>query len=147
MHADGECASFAAMTDSDPLPLSSSPYLVGAGGPDSRLVAEVCEDCGERVFPPAGVCPACAGERMKPLMLAGRGRVYSFSVLRQPPPGFEAPSVVAYVDMPEGVRIFSRIEGAAPEAVSCGMEVAMRPVEGRIDRYGRKVARFVFVPV
>jgi uncharacterized OB-fold protein len=50
---------------------------------------------------------------------SGQGTVYSTTVVRQKPP---APSYnVALIDLAEGPRLMSRVEGIAPEAVKIGM--------------------------
>jgi uncharacterized OB-fold protein len=134
------------MSDAEPLALSSGPYLDShaQGGP--RLIASECRACGHRLFPTAAVCPNCMSEDMVRLPLSREGKVYSFTVLRQSPPGFENPSVIAYVDMPEGVRIFTHLD-MAPEQARCEMPVTLKLVEAKTDRYGRKVLQFKFAPM
>ena len=135
------------MLDFEPLALSNGPYLdlKCDGGP--RLLGSECRDCGHRLFPTAAVCPNCMGENLAVLPLSREGKIYSFTVLRQPPPGFDSPSIIAYVDMPEGVRIFCQIDDATPDAVSCEMPVRLKPVEGKQDRYGRVIPQFKFAPL
>ena len=134
------------MSDHEPLALSNGPYLDAHADGGPRLVASECGDCGHRLFPTAAVCPNCMSENLKPLPLSREGKVYSFTVLRQSPPGFENPSVIAYVDMPEGVRIFTHLD-VEPGGARCDMPVVLRPVEPKTDRYGRKVLQFKFAPL
>jgi hypothetical protein len=62
---------------------------------------------------------------------SGRGTVYSTTVVRQKPP---TPSYnVALIDLAEGPRMMSRVEGIAPEDVRIGM-----PVKARIVREGEQ---------
>jgi len=63
------------------------------------LVGEVCESCGEKLFPPRDVCPVCRQPASKPFTFSGRGRVYSYSIVRQAPEGFEE-----YPETPGGGR-------------------------------------------
>ena len=134
------------MSEAEPLALSSGPYMDmdATGGP--RLIASECRACHHRLFPTAAVCPNCMSEDMAPLPLSREGKVYSFTVLRQSPPGFDNPSVIAYIDMPEGVRIFTHLD-MAPEEAACEKPVVLKQVEPKMDRYGRKVLRFKFAPI
>ena len=133
------------MSEDEPLALSSGSYLELDADGGARLIASECRACGHRLFPTAAVCPNCMSEDMARLPLSREGKVYSFTVLRQSPPGFENPSVIAYVDMPEGVRIFTHLD-IAPEKAACEMPVVLKPVEPKTDRYGRKVLQFKFAP-
>ncbi|RVT43553.1 Zn-ribbon domain-containing OB-fold protein [Sphingobium algorifonticola] len=54
---------------------------------------------------------------------AGTGTVYSVTVVRQRPP--EADYNVVLVDLDEGPRVMSRVDGVAPDAVTIGMRVRM----------------------
>ena len=134
------------MSEDGPLALSSGNYLDpdAPGGP--RLIASECRACGHRLFPTAAVCPNCMSEDMARLPLSREGKVYSFTVLRQSPPGFDNPSVIAYIDMPEGVRIFTHLE-IAPEKAVCEMPVVLKQIVPKTDRYGRKVLQFKFAPI
>lgn len=124
--------------------LSQRPYLERDAAGGVTLIASVCEDCDQRVFPPAAVCPHCMGERMRDLPLAGQGRLYSFTVIRQAVPDFAVPFAVGFVDMPEGVRVFSHITVSDPGLLSCDMTmkvVASAPIR---DHFERDVRLFAF---
>jgi uncharacterized OB-fold protein len=136
------------MTNAEQLPLSSQPYLEDSatdGRP--RLLAGECEDCSQRVFPPPAVCPFCMGERLRSVPISRRGTLYSYSCLAQGAPEFDSPYVIAYVDMPEGVRVFTQIAAADPKSLVCGMTVELMPARPKTDRYGRAVGQFQFAPV
>ncbi len=58
---------------------------------------------------------------------SGEGTVYSTTVIRQKPP---TPNYnLALVDLAEGPRMMSRVDGIAPEDVRIGMRVRARVVE------------------
>jgi uncharacterized OB-fold protein len=128
------------------LALSHQPYLSELSDGGSLLAGE-CDDCQQRVFPPPAVCPFCMGERMRPIPISRRGRLYSYSFVAQGAPEFESPYVVAYVDMPEGVRVFTQLTDVDPNALVCDMPVELRLTEPKVDRYGRAVGQFKFAPV
>ena len=58
---------------------------------------------------------------------AGLGTVYATTVLRRRD---EAPANLALVDLDEGFRMMSRVEGLAPEAVAIGLRVRVRFDDG-----------------
>jgi len=54
----------------------------------------------------------------------GQGTVHSYVVLHHPPmPGYEMPIPIVLVDLEEGTRIVSNIEGIRPDEVEIGMKV------------------------
>ncbi len=134
------------MLDYEPLALSAGPYLdlQCDGGP--RLMGSECLECGHRLFPVAAVCPNCMSDQLKPLPLSREGKVYSFTVLRQAPPGFDSPSIISYVDLREGVRVFTHLD-MLPHQAKCDMVVHLKVVDPKIDKFGRKVLQFKFAPI
>ncbi|UCD72725.1 MAG: Zn-ribbon domain-containing OB-fold protein [Candidatus Bathyarchaeota archaeon] len=90
------------------------------------LLGMKCDTCGNIRFPLGNVCPNCrrAG-KIKPIQLSGKGKVYSYTVIRSAPEGFEVftPYVIAVVELEEGVRITSQVVDCKPEDVQIGMPV------------------------
>jgi uncharacterized OB-fold protein len=85
-----------------------------------------CETCGGIFFPVRKICPNCRREgKLSKIAFSGRGKVYTYSVIRVPPEGFEAftPYVVALVQLDEGPKVMSQIVDCAPEDVYIGMPV------------------------
>ena len=126
-------------------PISQGPYLTDEAEP--RLLASECIDCSLRVFPPASVCPECNGEEMAPLPLGNNGSLYSYTVIHQGPKWIKPPYMVGYIDMPEGVRIFTHLTDMEPHNVSCDMPVSLRITDPIINGDGREVLKFKFGPV
>ncbi len=89
-----------------------------------------CTGCGKAVFYPRAVCPHCGSEALESRPASGDGVVYATSVVRQRP---EKGGVynVALIDLAEGPRMMSRVEGVAPEEVTIGMAV-----RAEVDRSG-----------
>jgi uncharacterized OB-fold protein len=98
-----------------------------------RLLGSRCAACATTAFPPRDFCPACrAVEGLERAELAAEGRVHSFTVVRQAPPGVEVPYVLAWVDLPaDRVRLMSTVVGVAPEDVELGL-----PVELELTAFG-----------
>jgi len=54
------------------------------------LVGEVCNHCGEKIFPARDVCPQCNAPAKTPFTFSGKGEVYSYSTVHNPPEGVRA---------------------------------------------------------
>jgi len=92
---------------------------------DHRLTYQVCLACGQVVFHPRRHCPGCLDANLEWRESAGRGRVYTFTVIRQHGhPFFRArtPYVVGLIDLTEGFRMLAEI-AASPDAVRVGQSV------------------------
>ena len=91
------------------------------------LVGERCEHCHNAIFPPRDVCPHCAEPAQKEFTLSGRGTVYSYTTVYDPPAGFEAyaPYPVALVRLDDGPMVTAQLTDVAPSEVSIGMPVEM----------------------
>jgi hypothetical protein len=77
---------------------------------DHRLVMLRCGACGHWVHPPSAFCPECRTGELSPAELSGRGRVYSWSVMRSPGnPGFDdrIPYAVLVVELDEQPGLFT----------------------------------------
>jgi uncharacterized OB-fold protein len=91
------------------------------------LRAEVCNDCGNTIFPPRDVCPYCAEQKQSWTNLSGRGEVYSYTTMYSAPSAFEeyTPYTVALVKLSEGPLITGQLTDVDVEDVSVGMPVEM----------------------
>lgn len=93
-----------------------------------QLVGEACPRCGYKMFPPRDVCPECADNSSQPeFKFSGRGEVFSFSTVYNPPEGYEesAPYTVALVKLEEGPLITAQLTDVKNDDVSIGMPVEM----------------------
>lgn len=87
-----------------------------------RFRIQHCEDCRRHVFYPRVICPHCASDRLRWVEPAGTGTVYSTTVVRRSDEKGGSYNV-ALIDLDEGVRLMSRVEGLSPEAVRIGLRV------------------------
>lgn len=92
-----------------------------------RLEGERCDHCGEIIFPPRDICPACKKPAKTPHALSGRGEVYTYSTVRAAPQGFEVyvPYTVAIIKLEEGPMITAQLTDVAAADVKIGMPVEM----------------------
>ncbi|HYM95698.1 MAG TPA: Zn-ribbon domain-containing OB-fold protein [Candidatus Sulfotelmatobacter sp.] len=105
--------------------MSAQPFREGLFSMESQqLFGSRCAACGNTTFPAQRFCPACGSTAEQATVpLSKQGVVYSFTIVRQAPGGFTVPYVLAYVDLPEQVRVMSQLTGCRPDEVSVGMEV------------------------
>ncbi len=89
-----------------------------------EFVAQKCSSCGEFRFPPRPMCPSCHALDPEIAPLSGRGTVYTWIRPMHPKAvGFAEPPVVAVIELEEGFRIVSSLEGIAFADVTAGMPV------------------------
>ncbi len=101
----------------------SRPYWEGLA--QGELGIQRCDSCGQAVFYPRAICPHCFSNTLSWIVASGRGTIYSYTVAHQAfgPFAADVPFVVAIVELEEGVRMMSRIVGAAREEVAIGKAV------------------------
>ena len=93
-----------------------------------ELLLQKCCNCGQSQFYPRPICINCMSGNLEWVSSSGRGTVYSFTVVHQNVmPGFaqEVPYVFAIIELAEGVRLSTNIEGCAPADVHIGMPVVV----------------------
>jgi uncharacterized protein len=103
-----------------------------------RFMIQKSRSTGGHVFYPRVAEPGTGATDLEWVAASGRGVVYSTTVIRQKPP---TPNYnLALIELAEGPRMMSRVEGIAPEDVRIGM-----PVKARIVHENEK-ALVVFEP-
>lgn len=91
---------------------------------EGRLVAQECSACGGLWHPPRPMCPACHSLDRGVATLSGKGRILSWAQSVHPRPfGFAEPPITVLVELEEGVRMVSTLEGASLDAVHSDMPV------------------------
>jgi hypothetical protein len=111
---------------------ASAPYWDGAR--QGRLLIAECGACGTVHHYPRPFCPHCWSDDVHPLRASGTGTLYTYSTVYAndlPPFRERLPYVAAIVELAEGPRVMTTIEGAQPEALRVGMAVtaSFRPVD------------------
>ena len=114
------------------------------------LVGEVCPHCQSKIFPPRDVCPYCGGEAKQQFAFSGKGEVYSYTILRDAPAGYEetTPYTVALVKLEEGPVITAQLTDLGDQPVQIGMPVEMvtRRLRSDGDERGILVYGYKFRP-
>jgi uncharacterized protein len=117
-----------------------------------RLVGSKCAVCGEVALGTVSSCPSCAGDRMNAIRLAETGMLWTFTVIRNRPPGdFRGadpfvPFGEGLVELPDGIRVLSPIGGDVGKlTIGMGLKFEAYPLYQNGD--GADVVAFRFVPV
>jgi len=121
-----------------------------APGEKPYLIGSKCTKCGYISFPKLPVCPRCVEkDTMQETHIGEKGKIDMFSIVRSALPGFEAPSIQAYINLAEGPRIWSLITGIEPseEALKLDMDVELVIGKVRMDSEGNEIISFQYRPV
>ena len=127
------------MSYDKPLPVpdpESRPFWEAAK--DGRLLIQRCASTGAYQFPPTTFCPGAGLERPEWVEASGKGRVFSWIVVRHPVPkdvyADEVPYAVALVTLEEGCRMVANLVNIDVDAIEADMpvRVAFKPVTNEI---------------
>lgn len=90
-----------------------------------RFMLQRSRASGQCYFYPRVAAPVTGERDLEWVLASGRGTVYATTIMRPKPP--QQLFNVVLVDLEEGVRVMSRVESIAPEAVKIiGMQVQAR---------------------
>jgi uncharacterized OB-fold protein len=130
---------------SDPLPLR--PGLIADGDPP-RLLGGRCRACGHPHFPRQEACPYCASEDTVAADLSTGGRLWAWTAVTHAPPGYaaEVPYGFGVVELPEGLRVVTRLTEADPERLRRGQKMRMVVVTLAAGDE-RRALSYAFAPV
>lgn len=89
---------------------------------EGRFMLQCCGACSKYVFYPRVLCPHCGHDTLAWSQSTGTGTVHSVTVVaRRAEQG--GPYNVVLVDLDEGVRLMSRVDGVPHDEVKIGMRV------------------------
>jgi uncharacterized OB-fold protein len=81
---------------------------------ERKFLLRHCNLCGHDHYYPRPFCPACWSDDMSWKDASGRGRLYTYSIVHVndlPPFNERVPYVAAIVELDEGPRVMTNIEG------------------------------------
>lgn len=114
---------------------------------EGKLVVQKCADCEETQFYPRNFCTACNSRSVEWIESSGRGTLFTFAIVHQPPhPGFadDIPYITAIVELEEGVKMPSQVIGIAPEPDQ--LRIGM-PLEVVFEEATAEISLLKFRPV
>jgi len=106
--------------------LETQPYWDAAR--DHKLLIKRCAACGKAHFYPRPFCPHCWSAEVGWEEASGRATLYTYSIVRRndlPPFGERVPYVAAVVDLEEGPRMQTNVEGCAHDDLHIGMPLVV----------------------
>ncbi|HLN42892.1 MAG TPA: OB-fold domain-containing protein, partial [Acidimicrobiales bacterium] len=109
--------------------------------------ASRCDACGRHQFPRSDTCPYCAADGALPVELSGTGRLWTWTAVTTAPPGYrgEVPYGFGVVELPEGLRVVSRLTETDPARLSAGQPMRLVVVPVQVDEDGQ-VLSYAFAP-
>jgi uncharacterized OB-fold protein len=95
---------------------------------EGRFIVPKCTACGRIHWYPRAICPFCFSDKTEWQPASGKGRIYSFSVMRRTP----EPYTIAYVTLEEGTTMLTNIVDCDFDALKVGQNVKLvfKPSEG-----------------
>jgi uncharacterized OB-fold protein len=97
---------------------------------NGKLGYQRCTNCSAAVFYPRTLCPVCGSVALEWRESAGWGTVYTTTAVHS---RNRDPRNVVLVDLDEGFRMMSRVEGVAAEEVGIGTRVRFEVRRGEED--------------
>lgn len=98
---------------------------------EGHFLIQCCDDCRRHVYFPRELCPHCGGGSLQAVEPCGQGRVHAVTTVRRKPQD-GGDLNVSLIELAEGVRLMSRVEGVAPDQVAIGMAVKARVTNGLV---------------
>jgi len=92
-----------------------------------ELLIQKCSDCGEiNIYSPRMLCPSCLSDKLNWIKSSGKGKLYSFTVVKAYPPKIftdALPYVIGVIQLAEGTRIRSNVIDCNHDKIRCDMDV------------------------
>jgi len=109
------------------------------------LIGAKCQQCGQIIFPRRETCLNCLGQDLEPVHLSRKGKLYSYTIVHMPSEHFKPPYAIGWIELPEGIRIFSQIRDWQEHHLKTGMDMELH-FEKLWDEEDKEVIGYVFRP-
>jgi uncharacterized OB-fold protein len=136
-------------------PIAEGLFTWPAAPGADRLLGSRCGACGTVVFPAQDGCPRCGEPGMASAELAERGTLWTWTTQdflpKSPYAGPETEEdfdgyLVGYVELPDGVRVVTRLVDVDRADVAIGMDLELRLLPFTTDPDGTEVVAYAFGP-
>jgi len=88
---------------------------------EGRFTVPTCGACGKAHWYPRAICPFCASDEVEWRESAGKGTIYTFSVMRR----VKDPYAIAHVTLAEGPTMLTNIVDCDFDTLRIGQPVAV----------------------
>ena len=108
----------------DPTP-TSQPFWDALD--EQRVEIQRCDDCEGWVYYPRSRCSHCLSANLTWTEVSGEGTLYTYTVARQPTTSaFDGVDnlLLAVIELDEGPKVTTTLEGVGPDDVEVGMRLA-----------------------
>jgi len=126
--------------------------LPASPGDTGHLIGSKCRKCGELFFIRREICENCQSQDLEEIALSKKGKLYAFSVMFYPaPPPYKPPEPfvpygLGWIELPEGIILFSLITENDPKKLVAGMEMELLFDKQEEDKDGNDVMVYKFQP-
>jgi len=113
-----------------------------------RLVGGRCPGCALVHFPMGPTCPYCAAEGSQQVELSPTGILWAWTSVNAAPPGYRGTTPFGFgvVELPEGLRVVTRLTEPDPGRLSAGQAMRLVIVPLHTDDEGNEVVTYAFGP-
>ncbi|MFC1845850.1 Zn-ribbon domain-containing OB-fold protein [Chloroflexota bacterium] len=118
-----------------------------------RLKGSKCRVCGEVFLGKYGSCGNCANADMEDVVLGDKGKLWTYTVIRNRPPGDYkgsdpfVPFGEGLIELPEGIRLLTPLTDCDIENLKIGTEWQLVVDVLYVDEEGNEVMSFKFKPI
>jgi uncharacterized OB-fold protein len=111
----------------DPTRLKITQNAAAEGSLKGSFIGFRCNECGASVCGPSIFCQSCTSTDLEPVDLGAKGILYSFTIVRIPPPGWPGPVpyVLGQVELPQGPQVLAEVIDCNHDDLKIGMPVEM----------------------
>ncbi|MGH9028129.1 MAG: Zn-ribbon domain-containing OB-fold protein [Acidimicrobiales bacterium] len=106
-------------------------------GDSPALLGGRCGACARPHFPRSDTCPYCSAQEIEELELSRSGELWAWTSVSAPPPGYrgEIPYGFGVVELPEGLRVVTRLTESDPSRLELGqrMHIVLVPITSEDD--------------
>jgi uncharacterized OB-fold protein len=112
-----------------------------------RMLGTHCGKCGRYSFPFRQICVFCHSREVQKTFLSPRGKLHTYTICRVPVPNTTPPYALGYIDLPEGMMVFSQLAQWDEKELKIGMEMELVQEKLKTDKEGNEVYTYKFRPI
>lgn len=113
-----------------------------------RLLGGYSPTSGKYHFPVQSTCPYSGAADIETVELSDRGTLWGWTAVTAPPPGYlgEVPFGFGVVELPEGLRVITRLEEPDPTKLASGLPMRLVPATLGAKEGDASVVTYSFEP-
>lgn len=117
-------------TENTPVSVDTNRFkLTNEEGSEGVLLGSRCRDCGIYTFGIVPFCQACTSGKVEPIELSQLGTLYSYTIVRVPPPGWagRVPYILGQIELPEGPHVLAEVIDCLEPDLEIGIRIPVAP--------------------